>query len=809
MRVYQFRHIRADGQCSGGFRRVFRLNRGLLVVALVALTVPLGAGSARPSAPSRAPLAEVVVTLRGSQDAFVSRVRRVVPGAIVRWRYHLVFNGVALLVPAGTQKQLRTLPGVTELYPSVRYRRSLFRSPAVIGAPQLWGPTLATAGQGIKIGIVDDGVDQSHEFFSPAGFAMPPGFPKGQRAFTTAKVIVARAFPPPRFNYRYAKLAVDPLESVHGTHVAGIAAGDHDTSAPGPSVGSVKVSGIAPRAYLGNYRVLTIPTGQFGLDGNSPEIAAGIEAAVRDGMDVINLSLGEPEITPSRDIVVKAIDGAAAHGVVPVIAAGNDFDVLGPGSIDSPGSAPRAITAAAATKSGGIASFSSGGPTPYSLRLKPDVSAPGISILSSVPHRFGEWRYFDGTSMAAPHVAGAAALLLQRHPRWTVAQVKSALMLTGSPVAAGKHEAAPTREGGGMIWLPRADQPLVFASPSSLSFGLLRRRHTEALRVRLTNAGGGAGRWSVALKRSVTGGGVQVLAPAKVTVPGMLRVRVAVAAHAPARDTSGFVVLGNGGQVRRIPFWLHVTAAALAREPHRSLHGPGVYAGNTRRGRALVSAYRFPGNPAALGVPVRLRGPEQVFRFVLRKPAVNAGAVVLTESPRVRISPRLVRAGEEDMLAGFAALPIRVNPYKAGFYGPEPAIGVFRPNAGAYDLAFDTPSRAAAGRFSFRFWINDTTRPTVRLLTPRVGAGAPVRLLVRDRGSGVDVQSLYGVVDGSFGRVVFNPRTSQARLSFGALKPGRHRLVFGASDWQESKNNENAAGTLMNTRRISATFFVR
>ena len=59
-------------------------------------------------------------------------------------------------------------------------------------------------------------------------------------------------------------------------------------------------------------------------------------------MDVINLSLGEPEITPSRDIVVKAIDGAAAHGVVPVIAAGNDFDALGSGSIDSPGSAPRA-----------------------------------------------------------------------------------------------------------------------------------------------------------------------------------------------------------------------------------------------------------------------------------------------------------------------------------------------------------------------------------------------------------------------------------------------------------------------------------
>ena len=73
---------------------------------------------------------------------------------------------------------------------------------------------------------------------------------------------------------------------------------------PGPNGRPVSVSGIAPRAYLGNYKVLTIPTAQFGLDGNSPEIVAGIEAAVRDGMNVINLSLGEPDMTPSRDIVI-------------------------------------------------------------------------------------------------------------------------------------------------------------------------------------------------------------------------------------------------------------------------------------------------------------------------------------------------------------------------------------------------------------------------------------------------------------------------------------------------------------------------
>jgi subtilisin family serine protease len=785
------------------------LNRGLLVLALVALALPLAAASVPPSKTKAAPLVEVVVTLKGNQNAFVSSLRREIPTAVVRWRYRLVFNGVAALVPDGTQKQVAALPGVTDVYPSVTYHRSAFRSPAVIGAPRLWGSGLATAGQGIKIGILDEGVDQTHEFFSPAGFTMPPGFPKGQRAFTTAKVIVARAFPPPDLHYRYAHVPFDPVESYHGTHVAGIAAGDNNTSAPGPTGGTVKVSGIAPRAYLGNYRVYTIPTAQFGLDGNSPEIAAGIEAAIRDGMNVINLSLGEPEITPSRDIVVKAIDGAARHGVVPVIAAGNDFEYLGPGTINSPGSAPLAITVAAASNSRTIASFSSAGPTPYSLNLKPDVSAPGESILSSVPARYGTWRYLDGTSMAAPHVAGGAALLLQRHPNWTVAQVKSALMLTGNPVAGARKEVPPTREGGGMIWLPRADRPLVFAAPSSLSFGLLHRGQGRRLRIRLTDAGGGAGSWSLAVRRSVTGSGVRISAPRKVSVPGSFAVRVSVARRAPDRDTSGFVILRKAGQVRRIPFWLHVTAAALAREPHRLLRGPGVYSGDTRRGRSLVSAYRFPANPAALGVPVRLPGPEQVFRFVLRKPAANAGAVVLTHARGVRISPRLVRAGDEDRLAGYTGLPIRINPYKNGFYDVEPAVGVFRPTPGAYDVVFDTSSRAAAGRFTFRFWVNDTTRPTVRLLTPRIAPGAPLRLLVRDRGSGVDAQSLYGVVDGSFGSVVYNPRTHQARLDFGRLKPGRHRLVFGASDWQETKNNENAAGTLMNTRRLTTTFVVQ
>jgi subtilisin family serine protease len=785
------------------------LSRGLLVLAAALLVVPLGLAAAEGPTPPKASLVEVVVTLKThDQDAFIERLRAAVPQARVRWRYQIVLDGMAILAPADARKRIAALPGVAEVYPSVRYHRSLYQSPAVIGAPQVWGPGLATAGDGIKIGIIDDGIERAHPFFSPAGFRMPAGFPKGNRTYTSAKVIVARAFPPPDLKYRYAKVPFDPVESEHGTHVAGIAAGDYGTSASGPNGRPVQVSGIAPHAYLGNYRVLTIPTAQFGLDGNSPEIVAGIEAAVRDGMNVINLSIGEPEITPARDIVVQAIDGAARAGVVPVIAAGNDFDVLGYGSIDSPGSAPDAITVAAATKGGAIASFSSAGPTPYSLRFKPDVAAPGDSILSSVPLHLGSWRFLDGTSMASPHVAGAAAVLRERHPTWTVAQIKSALALTGNPVRAGRREVPPTREGGGMIWLPRADQPLVFARPTSFSLGYLRRGRAAQRRIALTDAGGGAGLWSVSLRRMVAGRGVTVSAPASVSVPGSLTVRARATRRAAAADSSGFVVLTRGGETRRIPYWLHVSARALAREPHTVLSRPGTYRGNTRRGRTIVSSYRFPSGSSSLGLRAHLFGPEQVFRLIIRGRMANAGARVLSQAPGVSVSPRLVRAGDEDRLTGYAGLPLRLNPYQPSFYGIEPVVGVFRPAPGAYDLVFDTGRRRVAGPFTFRYWVNDTTPPSVRLLARTLRSGAPLRLSVRDAGSGVDPTSVVARVDRRYRRVLYG-RRGRFEVVVGRLARGRHTLVFSVADYQETKNTEDASKTLPNTRRYSASFRVR
>jgi subtilisin family serine protease len=135
------------------------------------------------------------------------------------------------------------MPGVERVWPNVAYRPLLDRSPGLIGAPQMWSvPSFSTAGNGIKIGIIDDGVDQAHPFFNPAGYTMPPGFPKGNTAYTSAKVIAARAFPAPETSWQYAKLPFDPKESEHATHVAGIAAGDYS---PNAIAGRGPLSGVA------------------------------------------------------------------------------------------------------------------------------------------------------------------------------------------------------------------------------------------------------------------------------------------------------------------------------------------------------------------------------------------------------------------------------------------------------------------------------------------------------------------------------------------------------------------------------------
>jgi subtilisin family serine protease len=708
-----------------------------------------------------------------------------VPEAQVRWRYRLVANGFAVVVPKASVKLLRDVPGIARVWPSTTYHELASQGPEVIGADKLWGPTLATAGSGMKIGIIDDGIETKHPYFDPAGYSYPPGFPKGQTKYTTPKVIVQRTFTPPGSTWKYASLPFDPNQSFHATHVAGIAAGDHGTHD-----GTLALSGVAPQAYLGNYKALTTPTADFGLDGNSGEITAAIEAAVSDGMDVINLSLGEPEIAPARDIVVQALDAAARAGVVPVVAAGNDFDQFGLGSIDSPANAAGAITVAATTVASTIAEFSSSGPTPVSLQLKPDVSAPGVAITSSLPsNQGGLWGQLNGTSMASPHVAGGVALLKERHPTWTVPQLKSALVQTADPVrGADGREVSVLREGGGLINLPRADNPFLFADPTAVTFPMNGGTSTIAL----TDAGGGAGPWSAAVQLQAAAAGITVTADPAVTVPGQLTVTASVAVGAANGNITGFIVLTRGTDTRRVPFWLEINHPLLGSEPFTRLTKPGLYTGTTVGKRSKILSYRFP-----TGSDTTYPGPEAVYRVTVTHRLANFGVAVVSG----HAIPHVTFAGDENHLVGYTGLPIALNPYTRGYGDARPIAGAVLPEPGTYDIVFDTRGPADAGRFQFRYWVNDTTPPHVALSTP---AKRTIAITVTDAGAGVDPESLTASVDGSAVPVRF----SQGQFLIHTL-PGRHRIVVSSADYQEPKNMEDVVAIRPNTTRLMRSVVVR
>jgi hypothetical protein len=329
-------------------------SKGRLTVILTLAQPPLAAWSRsftgqsttrKLNAESAASRAYVATLLAAQQRATVA-LKRAIPSATVSRHYTLLLNGMAVEIPVKKLPVAARLSFARKVYPSLRYTLALNRGPGVIGAGAL-AAAGGGSGEGIKIAVVDDGIDPANRFFNPAGFSYPPGFPKGGAKWTTPKVIVARSFVGVGADDA-SRLALDPKASFHGTHVAGIAAGNAGTTAPAsrehPEV--TGLSGVAPRAQVGNYRVFNVPT-SVGHVGNTPEIVAAFESAVRDGMDVINFSGGGPQTDPESDALVEAVRNVAAAGVVPVISAGNDRDDYGLGSTGSPGTAPDAISVAA------------------------------------------------------------------------------------------------------------------------------------------------------------------------------------------------------------------------------------------------------------------------------------------------------------------------------------------------------------------------------------------------------------------------------------------------------------------------------
>jgi hypothetical protein len=319
--------------------------------------------------------------------------------------------------------------------------------------------------------------------------------------------------------------------------------------------------------------------------------------------------------------------------------------------------------------------------------------------------------------------------------------------------------------------------------------------------VTLTDAGGGAGLWSVTASFQQAAAGASVGVPATVSIPGELPVTALAAPGATQGSRTGFIVLTRGSDHRRIPFWFRVSAAALGAAQTTPLTRTGTYSGDTRGRPALVDSYRYPDDPRELGVSRSMLGPEQVFRLSLRKPAANFGVAVTGGSGDVQ--PRVVRAGNENQLLGEIGLPYNANPYLSGFSVPVPIAGAALPAPGDYDIVFDSATRAGAGQFTFRFWIGDAAPPRLKLLSVR---GGHLRVDARDAGSGIDPNRILLLIDGRDRVAGYDPRKGLITASVSNLRRGRHRLSLRVSDYQESKNMENVRRILPNTARLRAAF---
>ena len=252
-----------------------------------------------------------------------------------------VKNALMVEIPDAEAAQLAAIPGVRRVFREREFRMTLDRALPLLHVPEAWSQVgVANAGAGIRIGMIDSGIDVAHPGFADAAFTAPAGFPLANvfadLAFTNNKVIVARS---------YASLfpVPDPDTSArddqgHGTATAMTAAGVANT---GPLA---VISGVAPRAFLGSYKVFGTP----GVNDTTSTgaILSALDDAVGDGMDIVNISLGSNlAMVESADAEVQAVEQAAALGVIVVVSAGNNGP--DPATIASPADAPSAISVGA------------------------------------------------------------------------------------------------------------------------------------------------------------------------------------------------------------------------------------------------------------------------------------------------------------------------------------------------------------------------------------------------------------------------------------------------------------------------------
>ncbi|HEX6499889.1 MAG TPA: S8 family serine peptidase [Micromonosporaceae bacterium] len=593
--------------------------------------------------------------LSAERNDFKQWLRANAPDAKVTSEFDISLNAVSVKLNGVALSTIASAPQVrTAQYESVYQPLAADPDLSLIHAVEAWNQAggAPNAGAGVKVAIVDTGIDITHPCFSDAGY--PAQKQLGDTRFTNNKVIAAKVFNNKATANSYTPEALQE----HGTHVAGTVACDADTPATVDGVAiPYRMSGVAPRALLGNYNVFPGDV----TNARSEDILNALEAAYADGFDVANMSLGGGA-SGIQDLLTIAVNDLDEANMVVAVAAGNS----GPGhyTVESPGSAARALTAGASTVPhfigtpvtvggtsygaalgdfgkvtsdttaplavvtsaptdpatglstacsalpagsltgkialisrgsctfsqkirdaqdagaaivlvvnnvggdpiamglGGIpneptvpayqlsladglqvkthdgeattvganpayfstgnanlmAGFSSQGPTDVDYRVKPDVVAPGVNVLSSIPHQFCPtapcFAFFQGTSMATPHLAGSAAVVKSQHPDWSAEQIRSAIVNTADQGVLKNLKGSALETDVNIVGAGRDDvlsavNASVALDPVSTSFGAVPSGsgQTATQTVTLTNVTGSAATYTLAVGAS-TGAGV-------------------------------------------------------------------------------------------------------------------------------------------------------------------------------------------------------------------------------------------------------------------------------------------------------------
>ncbi|MEU7022147.1 S8 family peptidase [Streptomyces sp. NPDC046203] len=409
---------------------------------------------------------------------------------------------------AGTAKS-RLSGGIQHVWLDGRVEALLDKSVPQIGAPEAWAA--GYDGTGVKVAVLDTGVDATHPDLA-------------------GRIEESRSFVP-------GETARDGHG--HGTHVASTIVGSGAASG-----GTYK--GVAPGAKLMVGKVL-------GDDGSGSEssIIEGMDWAAHSGAKVVSMSLGGGDGADGTDPMALAVDELTAEtGVLFAIAAGNS----GPGAktVGTPGAAAAALTVGAVDANDAVTDFSSRGPRGDG-GLKPEITAPGAGIVAAraagttMGTPVGDlYTRASGTSMATPHVAGAAAILAQRHPDWTAARLKDALISAAKTTA----DTSVYAQGAGRVDVARAVRQTLSAS-GTVDFGLRGWDDTAPVTKKISYVNDGDAPVTLALSLSDAGeaggklpAGVLALGADSVTVPAH-----GTAAVALTLDTAGVTTGSHGAHV--------------------------------------------------------------------------------------------------------------------------------------------------------------------------------------------------------------------------------------------------------------------